>query len=133
MLSHYILPSRELRGLIMFQHNNAPVHKSYGLPRLEWKNSSNLQKHLTSIPPNTFGMNWPIAPHGPSPKSLLDLTNTLVADWAKPHSHALKCSGKHSQTNGGYSSSKDGPKSGIGCSNKDISFLWPGVHKPLVL
>ena len=49
-------------GSLLFQHDNAPVHKARSiqkcLSRLVWKNLTGLQRALTSTPLNTFRMNW---------------------------------------------------------------------------
>ena len=54
-----------------------------GLSRSVWKNFTGLHRALTSIPFNTFGMNWNancepglIAQH-----QYPDLTNALVTEW----------------------------------------------------
>lgn len=42
-----------------------------------------------------------------------EITNSLVAEWANPHSHAAKSSRKPSQRNGRHYKSKGGNKSGL--------------------
>jgi hypothetical protein len=65
ILDHSVIPTLWQQfgeGPFLFQHNNAPMHKTRfiqnGLSESVSKNLTGLHRTLSSTPSNTFGMNW---------------------------------------------------------------------------
>ena len=107
-----------LEGPFLFQHDNAPVHKSrsiqkwfveIGVEELDWPAQSpdlNPIEHLWDELERRLRA-WPNRP-----TFVPDLTNALVAEWKQvPRSNVPTSSGKPSQTSGGCYSSKGGTNS----------------------
>ena len=64
----------------LFQHDNAPVHKTRSIQKwfieIGVKNLTDLHRALIATPSNTFGMNWNTDFDPNQPTSVPELTNT---------------------------------------------------------
>ncbi len=121
-------------GPFLFKHYCALVHQAsciktwlnkYGLEELDWPEQSpdlNLTEHLWDE------LKQGLRARSSYPTSMLDLTNTLLNEWANlPHTNTSKSSGKPSQKSGSFYCCKGGTNSTYIFLNRN-TYLYLECH-----